>query len=863
MLGLEVDCISAGDPNAQIAIVSDYPAGTEKLTKVPYTGAIGRELWKTWQKYKLPLDKNSIYITNAIKRVVAHTKAYEENDQSIKASELCLWKEVLEYELEKLPNLKYILILGTRALEALTSQHEISKWRGTVFHLDREVLALASYNPAFVWQKDALTQEFSDPVREATFLNDCRKFIRLTRGQYVPHVIEHQVVSTADDFACMMSDLSKCTEPVGYDIEHWNKQTACIGFALSDNFAYVLPFCNIEKSLWTFDEELHIRQSLQQLFDTKKLQLIGQNCMTDATWLWYKDRLRVPPHYLDTMLAHHLLYSLMPHSLAYLVSQYTWHPFYKDDGQTWYERGDIEQFWKYNACDAVLTRYVGVQKLIPELKSRGLYDLCMDHVMVMDTEVIRATSLGILTDPEQIAIYDKEYSEKIATAKSELKTLIHSAYDMNEFARQHKQALLSSAEYRARSAATDVNELQELIDAKTAAINKRVDKKGIELNLNSPSMLSTLFKVMGLPGSSSTDKYAFDRWLNNSALTNDQRDILTRIQAYRKDTKFYSTYVKVHIDPDGRCRYQYNQTGTRTAPGRLSSSQNMWRTGTNMQNQNGLARAQFIADQDDSDDPFVFVYIDGEQAEARYVGWRARIQQWIDEFEYARAHPGELDCHRSLAARMFNKPYEEIPTYDHLDNGEPSERYLGKRARHGLNYRMGPDTFAIRTNIDLGQAKFVYDAYHRDTPELRRWWQELEAEARHSINTKGYYILRNAYGRELVLHNRFTKSQAESIVAFEPQSTVGDWMKWVWRKCHADERWPHDKARMILNVHDAVIAMARQSVALQCLSLMVYYAERPIIVRDMPLIIPASCAMSEADEIGKHRWSNLKKVKLT
>ena len=56
---------------------------------------------------------------------------------------------------------------------------------------------------------------------------------------------------------------------------------------------------------------------LQSLLADPRTQLVAQNGHYDATWLWFKDRIRVHAHWFDTMLAHHFLYPGLPHDLGF------------------------------------------------------------------------------------------------------------------------------------------------------------------------------------------------------------------------------------------------------------------------------------------------------------------------------------------------------------------------------------------------------------------------------------------------------------------------------------------------------------------------------------------------------------------
>jgi hypothetical protein len=75
------------------------------------------------------------------------------------------------------------------------------------------------------------------------------------------------------------------------------------------------------------------------------------------------------------------------------------------------------------------------------------------------------------------------------------------------------------------------------------------------------------------------------------------------------------------------------------------------------------------------------------------------------------------------------------------------------------------------------------------------------------------------------------------------------------------------KMRIKLNIHDALIGIAKPEYAKTALRIAKKYAEQPIMIENTyktkveQLIIPCDVAISEPDERGIHRWSTLKKLK--
>lgn len=800
---LKPDCLSSGPINAEIAIIGDYATGADAKSRLPFSNSAGTYLWNTIKKYGLTRQK--VYSTLFIKRAV-----YDDHPKFTKG-ELESWRNVLEAELQLLPNLKYILILGGHALEGLLHKVGITQWRGSVVdYLGKYTFITLS--PSYVLAKDKRTGQDEDSNRQVIFNFDLGKFNSLLQGKYEEVITETVVARTLDDVKHIF-DKCRNAKIVSVDIEHLNSETACIGFATDIKVGYVLPFFDQETNLWSIEDELWIRDELSRLF--REIKCIGQNFSTDVCWLWYKDRIRVHNIVGDTLLAHHLLYPTLPHNLAFLVSQYTWHPYYKDDGKDWkLKQNNIAEYWKYNAKDTTLTLDIH-NSLLSSLRNSSLIDLYTNHVIRILPYLCESTVLGIKIDRRKKAALSRYYTAKF---------------------NQKKKALEEKALF---------------------AYTHRTGVTPDKFNPSSPGQVAELlYTVFGCPSTNhSTNVLQLNRLLALSCVDEECKEFITLFKQYRKEQKFLSTYANVKIDSDGKFRSHYKQFGTQSAPGRLSSAANQWGTASNIQNQPELSRQMFIAPPG-----YAFVYIDLSKAEARYVAWRANIESWIEEFERERAGE-DIDCHRSLASKIFGIPYDKVPTKDYNPDGSPTERGLGKKARHGLNYEMMPFTFSEQAKIKLSLAVTVYEAYHRETPELKRWWKALKQEIKNSKAKTGIGTLYNAYGRRLAILGPLNDNTLNSAVAFEPQSTIGDHLQRVWYQCHEDKSWPTG-SKIILNVHDSLTALSKLEDVHNTAKLLLHYAEQPIDVKGREMIIPADVKVSVPDKKGIHRWSTLKGYKL-
>jgi len=796
-------CGSGGSVNAEIAFVGEAPGEREVQVKAPLIGNSGKLLWECLRAEGI--TRGECYSTNLVKRPleILH-KSMKKPRAPIAKGELENWKHILLDELRRLPNVKYIVALGASVLYALTGNTHIDRWRGSVIPIQlgspdsalklRTVQVLCTYNPAHT---------FSAPLTEITLRMDLSKLHKLRNGTFSTPPITHLINPSYLDALDYIRMLQMDRKPVCYDIETINGETACIGLTNKTNEGMCIPFRSSAEHFYTRPQEINLRLALNALLMDKGMRFVAQNHTFDSTWLGFKDRIMVHGCWLDTMLAHHLLYPQLPHNLGYLVSQYTDYPFHKDDASDWRDMNDIDMLWRYNVKDVACTLLIA-EKILDELREAKLDRFYFSHVAQLQPKLVRMTIGGVRADTRLKQQFTDEFGAAVTLARGVV-------------------------ESTARIAAGDDT---------------------LSINPNSPKQLGTLFfhtlKLVGR--GTSTDAENRSRIRDNPRTNQDARDLLDALDDYAKKAKFFSTYANSRLDYDGRFRCEYKQTGVQSAPGRLSSSGTMWGNGLNLQNIPPRGRPMFIADEG-----YVFSYFDMAQIEARYVAWLANIVSWKHQFELARTSGGTYDAHRALASELFGIPYDDVPVEDFIE-GHYTKRYIAKRCRHGLNYRMEAARLATTAGLPLLEASKAYALYHKLLPELRVWWNAtIQAATRDRV-------LYSPLGRRWVLLERLQEDTLDSIIAFKPQSTAGDHVARVIYQCENDPRWPVD-ARFVLNIHDADIAMHRPEDGEVVRGLMKLYAEQSVFINDEPVICPADFALSIPDEQGVHRWSTLKKLK--
>lgn len=809
-LDLEPQVLGDGRLDAEIVIVGQGPGSHEVAAKSPFVGPTGKILWDTLRQHGIL--RTDTYVTNVCKRQYSIDK-----NKDLGRDEWTKWFSILEWELTQLKNPKVIFALGNAALEAVLGFSGITQYRGSVYTKETDtgpVYVLPSFNPANILRS---------PEQEIVFQMDAQRLRKLSLGDWEEWPVYTKYDLSFDEAMAEIARFKRENKETAVDLELTAGELACAGLANDLHHATCLNLRGQLENRYTKEQELAILFALQDLYESLAASdnLIVQNGAFDSGFSGIKDQMNMPVSF-DTMLMHHTLYPTLPHNLGFLTAQYTTIPYYKDEFDRFKEDGNVTTLWEYNGkdCCATLGAFF---RLRSELKSQKLWDFYCRHVKRLQNHAIQSTIRGIRTDHDARREVSQALAREVAESLDEFHRLVHLALpNMPESYKPNPGSW---------------QQLQKLYYT--------------YLNLKDPAK--------------GTDEDTRNKLIADPRTSLEAKEILVATNKYKSLAKFAGTYVDLKLDPDGRFRCVWKQEGVQSAPGRLSSSQTLWGTGMNGQNQPPAAKKFFIADEG-----CCFIYFDLKQAEAQIVAYRADIPQWKADFEKTWSD-GSFDAHRSLASAMFNIPYDEVPKSDrNEDDTDYTLRYLAKRCRHGLNYRMQIPRLAETASLSYSRAASAYHAYHRTNPEIQRWWKEQE------YLVKKEREIYNALGRRHKILSRIDDKALESIIAFYPQSTIGDKVCEVWYRSEEDDRWDSHKAAIVLNVHDALIGIATLSYAKTALSIMKGYAQTPILIENVyrtkreQLRIGADVAISSLEVYDKktkttfidkyHRWSNLVKT---
>lgn len=326
-------------------------------------------------------------------------KCRPEDNRTPKKKEIKACNEYLLNEIESVGP-EFILILGNTALEALLNIKGITKLRGKTMPMEG-VTYFATYHPAYVLR---------DPGAEPVFQGDLTAFANLVKGKQTGiEDISYQIVNTPSTFKAMAMNL---VGTVSFDIETtclypWAKQAEItqIGFG-TRNENWILPAYYLEEVIDELDEVV------------RDCSLVCHNGKFDLLWMkvhygvtWRQDH--------DTMLQHYLLNENSKHGLKLLATAEFGAPDYDVDLQTKLGQGDQEHLAQYHAGDLYYTRKLCL-KYKPQLVESHVDPVYKHLLMPMSNAFVDMEYEGVYIDMDQFGETESYLLNKIELAEKEL-----------------------------------------------------------------------------------------------------------------------------------------------------------------------------------------------------------------------------------------------------------------------------------------------------------------------------------------------------------------------------------------------------------------------------------------------------------
>lgn len=534
-------------------IIGEAPGREEEVLSRPFVGTSGKLLDSMLGE--AGISRSECFVTNVcrirpenndITTLIAQSKKdltigqwlpmHDKNvKQPVHDGYLQLLKEI------DLVKPRVIVPVGNVPLWAISKLWGITKWRGSTLRHGNSIV-VPTYHPAAIlrqWEWRAIA------------VNDLRRVARIRNGEMPVKPDWKFIIRPSFDVVqqtlFMLDEMAAGSEVlrISFDLETRNGHIACAGLSWTLLDAICIPFMQSgsAQGYWTTDQEAWIIWALCKLLTHKNVQVVGQNILYDCQYTWRHWHF-VPNVYQDCMISQHSIFSDLPKSLAFQASMYCkYYVYWKDEGKDWREGQDEGQLWYYNCEDCVYTDEVGRVEL-ETVKKMGLEEVHRTQQQLF-WPVLRAMQLGVRIDHDRRKALTQEVHEQIKQREEFLAFVLGHTLNPRSFPQ------MSKFFYE---------------DLKQPVVLKRGKK--------------------GAPPRPSLDDEALQTISKREPLL---RPIINAISDIRTLGIFLSHFLEKPLDEDGRMRCSYNIGGSesgKSAPKtyRLSSSENAFGSGTNLQN---------------------------------------------------------------------------------------------------------------------------------------------------------------------------------------------------------------------------------------------------------------------------------------
>ena len=294
-------------------------------------------------------------------------------------------------------------------------------------------------------------------------------------------------------------------------------------------------------------------------------------------------------------------------------------------------------------------------------------------------------------------------------------------------------------------------------------------------------------------------------------------------------------FLETSIDDDGRMRCNFNIAGTNT--GRLASSMSDFGTGGNLQNVDRDLRYTFVADPG-----YVFINLDGEQADARNVGaicWNLFVDRLGPEVAGAFLDACESgDLHTTVCRMAWTDlPWPDDRNQwraiaDQIAYRHDSYRQLAKKLGHGTNFYGQPPTMAKHTKVAQPMIESFQQRYFEAFPTIPMYHKWV----REQLNEWGY--ITTLWGRRRSFFGRPQEdSTLREAIAYDPQSSTADEIDTgimnLWRGAKQFD------IQMLVQVHDSILAQVPIDAASDAVVWMQKTMEAPLMLKhDRRFVVP-------------------------
>jgi uracil-DNA glycosylase family 4 len=743
-------CATRGNVSAPLCLIGEAPGVDEDREGKPFVGSSGKELDRMAHDAGINTSSGCWMTNTFFLRPPDNDEArIEELGIAKQTHEDCLLEQLYEHKPVIICTLGATptAFLCPHTLDRRDNETKITKWRGSL--LQSPKLTWPHYvvpvqHPAHI------LREWSDRQVAVLCLAKAKEeldyFVSYGKLQALP---SRQLLTGASphDTIDYLREVLLQKGPTSWDIELTGRRVKNkTHYIAPDMMAFTKsPWDAMSFMLFEYDEVslVKIWRLVDQILRTKPI--IGQNALS-FDWHWAMELGFRPQrqNFNDTLIAHHVLWVELEHKLQFTAMQYTREPYFKDEGKLWSAKENPSSKARYNAKDAAITHevWLAIEK---ELHERKLWDF-YEYEIQRNRALLSAELRGYATDPAKILALHKSVISDIETKCKEAEALVGKPV--------------------ASCKKGDSSELT----VKKVAVGANC-KVGEVVNIASSKQLIEVLQARGIKvpikrgrGTPTVDETA----LLKIAIDHPQDKLPTLVLDIRELNKIKGTNIDANLH-NNILFSSYNAAGTIT--GRLSSAENVFGFGTNLQNipkhsdlglrlrECYVARPGCIileADQKGAEDWVVqALIVDNGGSDVGLEELRAGINR-----------------HKRLAAYLFAKPESDI-------DKAGMYYYAGKKTRHAGNYGMEAfrmsEVMLVETGIQMlvSHTTFLLQKFHEFEPDIKGVFHKYVEDTIRKTRT-----LVTPFGRERYFSglrpNSSNYDVIKSAYAQIPQSTVGD-----------------------------------------------------------------------------------------
>ena len=788
-----------GSSDAQLFVCGEAPGKVEEEEGRPFVGPTGHETRSMLRQAGIAPESCFFHNVFHYRPPGNDISRAAETGHTIEECIPDLWTAV------KAVGANCHLALGNLALQVLTGESGISKWRGSILPcLYTNSKVVSSIHPAALFERRGEKGRY--PYSAKVYMQmDFNRAVEesLTSELELPHRNLSYAKRSTDLYDYLQRH--KHEKRAALDIEARGCVPMCISIAFSRHVSMSVPLLHLPGLNIPTYELAEMWRLVDAFLRDTSMEFIGQN------WKYDDEKIscigfRVWKLFADTMLLHKLVNPEFSASLEFMTSIYTREPYYKDEYRKFDpSRDSIEKILIYNARDSAVT-FEAFEELIAEAEEIGLKDLFFNYIMKLHPLYQEMEEIGLKLDFDK---RDKLYAK--------------------------------------------------YVDLQLAEEDKLFELIGHPVNCNSHTQVKfLLFEELKVPRRAKVDEDTLVQLLANRVKDPMKREVLNHIINVRRIRNARSK-ISSMPDYDGRMRTSFWLAGTEAGrsstsilkpPVRISKMGMSFHSITKHGDLGGDIRTMFIPSQPG----WVFMNADLAQAEARVVGILSQDEELLRWFKEG------VDVHARTSAFIFGGEEE---SYQKSEGKEPPERHVGKIGRHAYAYgtsagklMLEVNTQARRFNIDIQISQWragkILTTMDEKCPKIQEvYWPSIRAIAQSDR------IIRTAGGRIRQFLNRLNDELYREMYSYIPQADVSDQVKRA--MILVKKKFP--LLRIIIEAHDAFVCegprdMIEQEVAPYTKEVM----ERPIDFSECTisrgeLIIPCDV------EVGDN-YKDLKKLKV-